>query len=57
MKLSEAIERFIDLKIEGEPKTSDWCSLDESHRRRLEYYAELEQLRHQIDKVLETHHG
>ena len=53
MKLSEAIERFIDLKIEGEPKTSDWCSLDESHRRRLEYYAELEQLRHQIDKVLE----
>lgn len=53
MKLSEAIERFIDLKIEGEPERGDWRSIDEDFRRREEYHAELKQLRHQIDKVLE----
>lgn len=54
MKLSEVIERFIDLKIEGEPERSNWRSIDEDARRREEYHDDLKRLRDQIDAALEN---
>lgn len=49
MKLSEAIERFIELKIEGEPSFSEWRSIDSTERARQAYNKELAELREAID--------
>jgi len=53
MKLSELIREYVNLKIEGEPKSSDWVSIDESSSRRREYLDRLEELEEAIDDAAE----
>ena len=49
--LSELIEEFIDLKIAGEPNSSQWRSIDEDAFCRNAYYERLDELRSQIDAI------
>ena len=51
MKLSELIEEFIDLKIEGAPDGSGWISIDENARRYAAYIDRLAEFRSQIDEA------
>ena len=50
MKLSELIRDYIDLKIEGEPSDSEWCSIEQRSRNRSSYYEALDELEKAIDE-------
>lgn len=52
MKLSELIEEFIDLKIEGEPAYSEWQSIDWQARAREAYRERVEFLKAEIDAAV-----
>lgn len=53
MKFSELIDRYIDLKIEG-PPTPGWISIQRQYEMSLEYFKELEELKVQIDQIVES---
>ncbi len=54
MKLSEAIREYVELKIEGEPKGSEWSSIDSNARRRNDYRERLEELEQTIDAAIQA---
>jgi hypothetical protein len=50
--LSALIDEMIDLKLAGEPRESDWISIDERSARRKAYWARLEELKVLIDNIV-----
>ena len=52
MKLSELVREYIDLKIQGEPKSSEWSSISANHQRQQEYSDKLESLEADIDSAI-----
>lgn len=49
MKLSDAIREYVEMKIEGEPKSSEWQSIDAQAAERRAYHARLADLEIAID--------
>jgi hypothetical protein len=49
MKLSELIEEFIEMKIQGEPQGSEWRSLRDNAEQRVHWNNYLQELRDKID--------
>ena len=52
MKLSELIRDYVDLKIEGEPKHSEWSSIDSDYCRREDYRQKLADLEAAIQEIV-----
>lgn len=52
MTLSKLIREYVDLKIEGKPKHSDWSSIDANSSNRRDYLDRLEELEEAIDAVV-----
>lgn len=50
MKLSELLEEFVDLKIQGCPESGNWQSIDWVADQRRNYYDRLAQLKTLIDQ-------
>ena len=58
MKLSEIIREYVDLKIDGEPQSSEWRSTDADFDARRRYYERLDELERAIDALVpETSQG
>lgn len=53
MLLSQLIRQYVDLKIEGEPESSNWRSLDISSKMKSDYHESLQQLEQQIDVLVQ----
>ena len=52
MSIMDMIDEYIDLKIEGEPKSSEWRSIDANAAARNRYADRLQSLRDQIDREI-----
>jgi len=52
VKLSQIIREYVDLKVEGAPKFSEWISIDAMSERRSEYHNKLEELEEAIDAAI-----
>ena len=51
MNISELIRDYIELKIEGPPKNSEWSSMDANRTRFADYYEALKNIERQIDQA------
>ena len=52
MKLSELIEEFIEMKIEGEPEATEWRYFDADTEARMRWRDRLRELRNAIDEAI-----
>ena len=52
MMLSELIDEFVTLKIEGAPSYGEWQSIDDAHQKRVNYYSRLDDLKKLIDAAM-----
>lgn len=51
MTFMDLMDEYIDLKMQGEPASSDWRSIDEDARRRGAYRDRLASLRNELDAL------
>lgn len=52
MKLSEIIEEFVDMKIDGPPIGNGWMSIEAEANHRNNYFERLQELRDAIDNAV-----